>query len=101
MKFEIITRITGSSIQTGQLTRTQTSYLNKEIMWGHRFTPCLEYNETKSGYIVNRKAFNTTVPHDTPLCSAYMLHKLQKEFQISNRRNSLDNVYMPEINRIK
>ncbi|KAJ8963207.1 hypothetical protein NQ318_018673 [Aromia moschata] len=89
-QFEVITIISGSSIQTGQLTRTQTSYLSEEILWGYRFCPCLEDNTIKSGYIVNRKSFNATVSVETPLCSASVLAKLQKEIGVPNRRNSLD-----------
>ncbi|KAJ8924302.1 hypothetical protein NQ315_007095, partial [Exocentrus adspersus] len=87
--FEVVVTLLGSSIQTGQLTRTQTSYLAKEIMWGYRFSPCLEYNSEKSEYVINRKVFNVTVSVDTPLCSASALSRLQLKVETSRRRKSL------------
>lgn len=94
--FEIVIVILGSSIQTGQLTRTQTSYLSKEILWGYRFSRCLEYNVQKLEYVINRKAFDGTVPIDTPLCSASTLHNLQMEIRLNHRRKSLDGLDQTE-----
>lgn len=48
--------------KTGQLTKSQTSYLNKEVLWGHKFSNCLEYSEEDSKYIINPKLLNATVP---------------------------------------
>ncbi|XP_060531859.1 inward rectifier potassium channel 2-like isoform X2 [Cylas formicarius] len=86
-KIEIIAVVSGSSIQTGQSTVSQTSYLNKDIMWGYTFSPCLEFNN-KLELVVNKRALNHTVPQEVPLCSAKCLNKLQN--QIAARRNSMN-----------
>ncbi|XP_030766865.1 inward rectifier potassium channel 2-like [Sitophilus oryzae] len=86
-KLEIVVVVSGSSVKTGQSTKSQTSYLNKEIMWGYRFAPCLEHNAAKKEYVVNKRLFNTTVPQEVPLCSAKVLDSLQKHI---NERRSLN-----------
>ncbi|XP_076259692.1 inward rectifier potassium channel irk-1-like [Rhynchophorus ferrugineus] len=87
-KLEILVVVSGSSVKTGQSSLSQTSYLNKEVMWGYQFAPCLEYNSTKQEYVVNKQCFNMTLPQEVPLCSAKVLDSLQK--QIKNQRRSLD-----------
>ncbi|KAL1502207.1 hypothetical protein ABEB36_007383 [Hypothenemus hampei] len=84
-RLEIVVVVSGSSIKTGQSTRSQTSYLNKEIMWGYQFSPCLDYDSKKKGYMVNKKTFNETVLQEVPLCSAKALQELQQ--QIENFRS--------------
>lgn len=86
-RFEIIAVVTGHCIKTGISSQTQTSYLNKEILWGQRFTPYIEYDSFKSEFMLNKQNFNETVTYDIPLCSAEKLSHLQKETFNSVYRN--------------
>lgn len=87
-RFEILAVVTGNCLKTGQPSQSQTSYLSKEILWGQRFTPCIEYDSNKGEFVINRKHFNNTVIHDTPLCCAKELNAFQNEFK--KRRASFD-----------
>lgn len=69
-KFEIIVLLEGTVESTGQTTQARTSYLNMEILWGHRFDPVVGYNKDRQGYEIDYSKFNETIQVDTPLCSA-------------------------------
>ncbi|KAJ8962834.1 hypothetical protein NQ318_001234, partial [Aromia moschata] len=77
-RFEIIAVAEGSSNITGQVSQNRTSYSNEDIYWGHRFKPCVEYDDVKQAYIVDYKKFKQTVPFDTPLISARKLQDIQE-----------------------
>lgn len=66
----------GSSDSTGQMTQTRTSYLPIEIRWGHRFKPCVSYDQESHAYVVQKEFFNATEIVDTPLCSAKRLQEV-------------------------
>ncbi|CAG9767980.1 unnamed protein product [Ceutorhynchus assimilis] len=87
-RLEILVVVSGSSVKTGQSTKSQTSYLNNEIMWGYQFSPCLEYkNDSKIKYVVNKKLFNSTIPQEVPLCSAKVLADFQKQISKDARKS--------------
>ncbi|KAK9695601.1 Inward rectifier potassium channel C-terminal domain [Popillia japonica] len=73
-RFEVMIILEGDSLTTGHPSQSQTSYTNKEILWGHRFSPCVEYDELEQKYIVNKKMFNETVKYEIPECSARELY---------------------------
>ena len=68
-KFEIVVILEGTVESTGQTTQARSSYLNMEILWGHRFSSVVNYNSERQGYDIDYSKFNETVPVDTPLCS--------------------------------
>jgi potassium inwardly-rectifying channel subfamily J len=70
---EIIVVAEGLSVVTGQPSQNRTSYINTDILWGHRFTPCVNFDGKKEKYIINYKDINNIYPFDTPLCSAQIL----------------------------
>jgi hypothetical protein len=72
-RFEIVVILEGTVESTGQTTQTRTSFLNTEILWGHRFEPVVNYNKELQGYEINYSKFDTTKTIDTPLCSAKKL----------------------------
>lgn len=78
-KFEIIVTLTGSSRSTGQMTQARTSYLHREIMWGHRFMNIVSYDKNQEGYVVDFTRFDETIPIDTPLCSAKQLDEIYSQ----------------------
>lgn len=69
-RFEIVVILEGTVESTGQSTQARSSYLNTEILWGHRFDPVVGYNKDKQGYEIDYSKFNETMQVDTPLCSA-------------------------------
>ncbi|XP_055314353.1 G protein-activated inward rectifier potassium channel 3-like isoform X2 [Sitodiplosis mosellana] len=83
-KFEIVVILEGTIESTGQTTQARSSYLNMEILWGHRFLSVVSYNNERQGYDIDYSKFNETIPVDTPLCSGRELaefYKMQEEIQ--------------------
>ncbi|XP_066151090.1 inward rectifier potassium channel irk-1-like isoform X1 [Euwallacea fornicatus] len=89
-QLEIVVVVSGSSIKTGQSTRSQTSYINTEIMWGYNFVPCLDYNHDTKEFTVNKKLFQQTVTQEVPLCSANKFEELHQQMRNFHRQTSLD-----------
>lgn len=69
-RFEIVVILEGTVESTGQSTQARSSYLNTEILWGHRFVSMVDYNTDRHCYNIDYSKFNGTIPVDTPLCSA-------------------------------
>lgn len=78
-RFEIVVTILGSSPSTGQLSETKSSYLSKEIHWGHRFQNMITYDYDRHTYVAHYDRLDMLVPVDTPLCSAMKLEKVCKD----------------------
>ncbi|KRT84425.1 hypothetical protein AMK59_11, partial [Oryctes borbonicus] len=83
-RFEIMIVLEGDSLITGHPSQSQTSYTNKEVLWGYRFRPCVEYDEREQKYIVNKKMFNEIVKYEIPECSA-------RELEFSRNRSASAN----------
>lgn len=66
----------GTSAVTGQCSKTKTSYLSTEILWGHRFQPCVFFDNEKCSYYVDHREFNKTDEVLTPLCSGQRLREV-------------------------
>lgn len=75
----MIVSLQGTSITTGQCSKTRTSYLTSEILWGHRFKPCVKLDNDKDTYYIDNTDFNTTEEVLTPLCSAQRLYEVVQE----------------------
>lgn len=82
-RFEIIVCFNGSSRETGQLSEDRTSYLPREILWGHRFKEIVEYDYEEGVYVVDYDHFDETEIVDTPMCSAMELHDGFSDFRKS------------------
>ncbi|KAH1000985.1 hypothetical protein HUJ04_013250, partial [Dendroctonus ponderosae] len=80
-RYEIVAVAEGSSTITGQVSQNRTSYSNADIMWGHRFLPCVDYDERQRIHVVDYKKFKQVLPFDTPLCSARKLAEMQSRTQ--------------------
>lgn len=74
-RFELILTMEGLSEATSQASKTSTSYMSTEILWGSRFKRCVEVNQD-GAYVVVRKRFNETEEVLTPLCSAKRLSEV-------------------------
>lgn len=101
----------GGSRSTGQISEERTSYLSKEILWGHRFNnDIVGYDYESEVYVTNYEHFDETVEVnlkkpmkisgilftsnirfkvDTPLCSAKrldeMISEINKRFEYISR----------------
>lgn len=87
-KFEIVVLLEGTVESTGQTTQARTSYLNMELLWGHRFDPVVGYNKERQGYEIDYSKFNETIQVDTPLCSARELsefYKVQEDYRTAGK----------------
>ncbi|XP_073691739.1 ATP-sensitive inward rectifier potassium channel 12 [Garra rufa] len=73
--FEIVVILEGMVEATAMTTQTRSSYLSREILWGHRFEPVIF--EDRDRYQVDYAHFHKTyeVPL-TPACSAKELSEL-------------------------
>lgn len=97
-RFEVVLSLTGISRHTGQMTQARTSYLSKEILWGHRFTNVITYDWKEENYVVHGEMLDDTEQVDTALCSAQRLEEimeevhdvLERETTISNHFHDLD-----------
>ncbi|XP_058982486.1 G protein-activated inward rectifier potassium channel 3-like isoform X2 [Musca domestica] len=90
-KFEIVVILEGTVESTGQSTQARSSYINTEILWGHRFDPVVVYNKDRQAYEIDYARFNETTQVDTPLCSARDLneiYKIQEGFTTPGRHKS-------------
>ncbi|XP_030369330.1 G protein-activated inward rectifier potassium channel 3 isoform X2 [Scaptodrosophila lebanonensis] len=77
-KFEIVVILEGTVESTGQSAQARSSYINTEILWGHRFDPVVLYNKDLQAYEIDYARFNETTQVDTPLCSARELNEIYK-----------------------
>lgn len=63
------------------MTQSRTSYLPKEISWGHRFQNLTHYDRKENTYVADFENFDETVEVDTPLCSARRLDEVLEDCQ--------------------
>ncbi|KAG8429207.1 hypothetical protein GDO86_012127 [Hymenochirus boettgeri] len=67
-QFEIIVILEGIVESTGMTCQAKSSYLETEIIWGHRFEPCIMLE--KGAFRVDYKRFHKTFEVQLPRCSA-------------------------------
>ncbi|XP_031618737.1 ATP-sensitive inward rectifier potassium channel 11-like [Contarinia nasturtii] len=87
-RFEIIVTFTGASASTGQTTEERTSYLSREIAWGHRFVNMTEYKAESEKYFVDYDKFDVIEEVDTPLCSAQRFDEISEKVKNHFRKDS-------------
>lgn len=63
--------------------QARSSYVDSEVLWGHRFTPVLTLE--KGFYEVDYTTFHDTYETPTPTCSAKELEELQRGDRLLNR----------------
>ncbi|XP_013148297.1 PREDICTED: inward rectifier potassium channel irk-1-like [Papilio polytes] len=59
----------------GTFTQSQTSYVPREVLWGHRFPSVVKYDPRKQKYVVDYSSLDVTQAVDTPQCSARELYR--------------------------
>ncbi|XP_066515320.1 ATP-sensitive inward rectifier potassium channel 12 [Hoplias malabaricus] len=84
--FEIVVILEGMVEATAMTTQARSSYLSREILWGHRFEPVIFENRDR--YQVDYSRFHKTyeVP-STPACSAKDLSELASHHSSASSRS--------------
>uniref|UniRef100_A0A8C4R722 Potassium inwardly rectifying channel subfamily J member 9 n=1 Tax=Eptatretus burgeri TaxID=7764 RepID=A0A8C4R722_EPTBU len=67
-QFEIVAILEGMVEATGMTCQARSSYLETEVLWGHRFMPVLTLED--GFYEVDYETFHETYEVATPACSA-------------------------------
>ncbi|XP_013909640.1 PREDICTED: G protein-activated inward rectifier potassium channel 4 [Thamnophis sirtalis] len=76
-EFEIVVILEGMVEATGMTCQARSSYMDTEVLWGHRFTPVLTLE--KDFYEVDYNSFHNTYETNTPSCCAKELAESFKE----------------------
>uniref|UniRef100_A0AAY5KUG3 G protein-activated inward rectifier potassium channel 1 n=1 Tax=Esox lucius TaxID=8010 RepID=A0AAY5KUG3_ESOLU len=79
-EFEIVVILEGMVEATGMTCQARSSYLDKEVLWGYRFTPVLSLE--KGFYEVDYNSFHDIYKTNTPSCSAKELAATLREGQL-------------------
>ncbi|XP_015277817.1 PREDICTED: G protein-activated inward rectifier potassium channel 4-like [Gekko japonicus] len=74
-QFEIIVILEGIVEATGMTCQARTSYTEDEILWGHRFEPCMSLE--KGAFRVDYSRFEKTFEVQTPAASAREMHEMK------------------------
>ncbi|CAI5795366.1 G protein-activated inward rectifier potassium channel 4-like [Podarcis lilfordi] len=77
-QFEIIIILEGIVEATGMTCQARTSYVEDEILWGHRFEPCMTLE--KGAFRVDYTRFEKTFEVQTPVISAREMYE-QREME--------------------
>ncbi|XP_069598183.1 G protein-activated inward rectifier potassium channel 3-like [Ranitomeya imitator] len=75
-QFEIIVILEGIVEATGMTCQAKSSYLENEIIWGHRFEPCMTLE--KGAFRVDYKRFHKTFEVQLPRCSAKEMEEIKE-----------------------
>ncbi|KAM5132539.1 G protein-activated inward rectifier potassium channel 4-like [Mantella aurantiaca] len=76
-EFEIVVILEGMVEATGMTCQARSSYVESELLWGHRFMPVLTLEE--GFYEVDYDTFHNTDETPTPTCSAKELAELNEK----------------------
>lgn len=68
------------SVTPGMTCQARSSYMDTEVLWGHRFTPVLTLE--KGFYEVDYNTFHDTYETNTPSCCAKELAGMKREGQL-------------------
>ncbi|XP_062364550.1 G protein-activated inward rectifier potassium channel 4 isoform X1 [Cinclus cinclus] len=86
-EFEIVVILEGMVEATGMTCQARSSYMDTEVLWGHRFTPVLTLE--KDFYEVDYNSFHSTYETHTPVCCAKELAQSRREGQLLGHLPSL------------
>lgn len=91
-RFELHVVLEGVTESTSMTFQARTSYLPREILWGHRFESMMIYRRDNNKYQVNFSAFHSTYEVDTPLCSSNDLEEYYKTTGLQHQHQHFANV---------
>lgn len=95
--FEIVLSLTGISRHTGQMTQARTSYLSREVLWGHRFTNVITYDRREGHYVAHVDKLDDIEQVDTALCSAQRLEEILYEVHDVLERETANSFHCNDI----
>ncbi|MEJ1283677.1 potassium inwardly-rectifying channel subfamily J member 5 [Cricetulus griseus] len=75
-EFEVVVILEGMVEATGMTCQARSSYMDTEVLWGHRFTPVLTLE--KGFYEVDYNTFHDTYETNTPSCCAKELAEMKR-----------------------
>lgn len=98
-RFEVVVSLTGISQHTGQTTQARTSYLSREIFWGHRFTNVITYDCKEGQYVTHVDKLDDIEQVDTALCSAQRLDEILEEVHetLEHERDAFHHCHIDDI----
>lgn len=96
-RFELVVCLTGISRHTGQMTQVKTSYLSKEVLWGHRFVNVIAYDYRDETYVAYVDKLDDVEQVDTALGSAQRLDELKGEIHDALQNETMNNLVVGEI----
>lgn len=77
-RFEVVVILEGTIESTGQAIQARSSYIAREILWGHRFDQVVSFRKETGEYLVDYSKFNATHEVQTPLCSSKDFSEYQR-----------------------
>lgn len=88
--FEIVVILDGQVEATGMAVQARTSYVESEVIWGHRFSAILMLEN--GYYSVNYSGFNDIFEIPTPSISPEDIEK-EKELELRKKQEQADQLY--------
>ncbi|XP_058026830.1 inward rectifier potassium channel 16 [Ahaetulla prasina] len=86
--FEILVTFVYTGDSTGTSHQSRSSYVPREILWGHKFNDVLQLK--KKYYKVNFLQFEETTEVYAPYCSAKHLDKKEQEYTSCDKTTNLE-----------
>lgn len=77
-----------ASFHPGMTCQARSSYMDTEVLWGHRFTPVLTLE--KDFYEVDYNSFHNTYETNTPACCAKELAESLREGRLLSHLSSVN-----------
>lgn len=56
----MIATFSGASATTGYISEEKTSYISKDLLWGHRFINMVHYDADNKTYVIDYDEFDAT-----------------------------------------
>merc|ERR1711872_1155896 len=78
-KLEILVMLEGIVEPSGNTVQARTSYLPREILWGHSFVNCVTYANREGVYLIDHSKIDSVMADETPRLSAKKLDNLNSE----------------------
>jgi len=83
-KFELVVVLEGVVESTGNTVQARTSYLPREIIWGHRFESMISYANSRGRYVVDCSYLNAIIEDEsTPRKSMQDIAMLEADDEAS------------------
>jgi len=78
-KLEVLVMLEGIVEPSGNTVQARTSYLPREILWGHSFVNCVTYANREGVYLIDHGKVDSVMADETPRMSAKRLESLNSD----------------------